>query len=187
MLVNDQERACIAGFDLLCIMEADGLPASNTPAADGTTRFQAPELIDPDCESSRSMASDVYAFGMLCYHVCSLCIYCITDPHQCLDLHGTYPLPRCETRFQCWWRPYKENIRNDHRILSIRIVVLRTVYGKSCRIAGNANRRTDRVYPRSQNSSGADMKHNTAGGGISYHCDSQDREFLMTVHCWLPS
>ena len=75
MLVNDQERACIAGFDLVCVVEADDLPASDAPLADGTTRFQAPELIDPDCESSRSTASDVYAFGMLCYHVCSLPIY----------------------------------------------------------------------------------------------------------------
>lgn len=67
VLINDSGRACIAGFDVFSIMETPGLQGSETPLGGGTIRFQAPELIDPDSECLSSVASDVYAFGMMCY------------------------------------------------------------------------------------------------------------------------
>ncbi|KAG6899260.1 hypothetical protein C0993_011892, partial [Termitomyces sp. T159_Od127] len=73
ILVTDSERACLADFGLSYVTDVSGFkgqPFSSNHAAGGTAGFQAPELVDPDNESSRrTKETDVYAFGMVCYEV----------------------------------------------------------------------------------------------------------------------
>ncbi|KAG6877903.1 hypothetical protein C0992_009096 [Termitomyces sp. T32_za158] len=73
ILVTDSQRACLADFGLSYVTDITGLrgqPFSSNHAEGGTAGFEAPELLDPDDESSRrTKASDVYAFGMVCYEM----------------------------------------------------------------------------------------------------------------------
>ncbi|KAG5717581.1 Light-sensor Protein kinase [Termitomyces sp. T112] len=73
ILVTDSERACLADFGLSYVTDASGLKGhllSSNHAEGGTAGFEAPELVDPDNEfSRRTKASDIYAFGMVCYEM----------------------------------------------------------------------------------------------------------------------
>ncbi|KNZ73294.1 Light-sensor Protein kinase [Termitomyces sp. J132] len=73
ILVTDSERACLADFGLSYVTDASGLKGhllSSNHAEGGTAGFEAPELVDPDIEfSRRTKASDIYAFGMVCYEM----------------------------------------------------------------------------------------------------------------------
>ncbi|KAG6907968.1 hypothetical protein DXG01_006693 [Tephrocybe rancida] len=73
ILVTDSEQACLADFGLSYVTDASGLRGralSSNHAPGGTAGFEAPELVDPDKDESsyrRTEASDVFAFGMVCY------------------------------------------------------------------------------------------------------------------------
>lgn len=72
ILVTESKRACLADFGFSSVMDSQGLKTASLSSAlpgGGTGRFQAPELIDPQFEGSRSQASDIYAFGLVCYEV----------------------------------------------------------------------------------------------------------------------
>ncbi|RDB27522.1 Serine/threonine-protein kinase STY8 [Hypsizygus marmoreus] len=72
ILVTDSKRACLADFGLSVVTDVHGLKTPSLSSANpegGTVRFQAPELIDPEFEHPRSMASDVYAFSLVCYEI----------------------------------------------------------------------------------------------------------------------
>jgi serine/threonine protein kinase len=70
--VSSSGRACLADFGLASIRDSQVLRSS--PSADseamGTTRWQAPELLDP-CADSRgtTLACDVYSFACVCFEV----------------------------------------------------------------------------------------------------------------------
>ncbi|KAG6830224.1 hypothetical protein H0H92_001664 [Tricholoma furcatifolium] len=67
ILVGEDERACLADFGLSYIKGYTN-EALSSVAALGTPRFLAPELLDPDIEDARrTEASDIFAFGMVCY------------------------------------------------------------------------------------------------------------------------
>ncbi|KAG6907970.1 hypothetical protein DXG01_006695 [Tephrocybe rancida] len=74
ILVTDSEQACLADFGLSYVTDASGLKGyalSSQHADGGTPGFDAPELVDPDKDdaSRKTEASDVYAFGMVCYEI----------------------------------------------------------------------------------------------------------------------
>ncbi|KAG6848005.1 hypothetical protein H0H93_004234, partial [Arthromyces matolae] len=73
ILVTAQERACLTDFGLSYVTDHNalvGAALSSNHAAGGTPGFEAPELMDPQNEYCRkTMASDVYAFGMVCYEM----------------------------------------------------------------------------------------------------------------------
>lgn len=67
--MNDPCRACIADFGLASVLTDKTLAYTNaTSAVPGCTyRWFAPELLDTN--TRRSQASDVWAFGSVCYEV----------------------------------------------------------------------------------------------------------------------
>ncbi|KAG5735783.1 Serine/threonine-protein kinase HT1 [Termitomyces sp. T112] len=70
ILVTESERACLANFDLSHVTESSGLGGlalSSRQADGGTMGFEAPELVES--ESKRTSASDVFAFGMVCFEI----------------------------------------------------------------------------------------------------------------------
>ena len=171
MLVNDQGRACIAGFDLASIMEADGLSASDAPLADGTTQFQASELGDPDCDRSRSTASAVY-MHLACYSYATTSVPSLYIPSRrvligVLDLHRIYPLPRCKARFHCVDEdPKRRTPATTFRLGSC--LFGSWPYGQ--RMENHAGLLATQTREPTE--------HILAGGGISHSL----REFMMMVH-----
>jgi len=76
ILVTESKRACLADFGFSSVIDSQGLKTASLSSAaqeGGTVRFQAPELIDPQFEGSRSQASDIYAFALVCYEVTAIC------------------------------------------------------------------------------------------------------------------
>ncbi|KAG6827258.1 hypothetical protein H0H92_012595 [Tricholoma furcatifolium] len=74
ILVTDYEQACLADFGLSYVTDATGLRGqalSSNHADVGTAGFEAPELVESDENVRRTEASDVYAFGMVCYEMFS--------------------------------------------------------------------------------------------------------------------
>jgi serine/threonine protein kinase len=71
ILVTPSCRACVADFGLASIADAVTLRFTHSTASPkgGTTRYQAPELLSTDIPNH--FGSDVYAFGSVCYEVCS--------------------------------------------------------------------------------------------------------------------
>ncbi|KAG6877742.1 hypothetical protein C0993_004456 [Termitomyces sp. T159_Od127] len=68
VLITKFERACLADFGLSSVMESSGLAGLSSRQADGgTPGFEAPELFDS--ESTRTTASDAFAFGMVCFEM----------------------------------------------------------------------------------------------------------------------
>ena len=73
VLVNADERACIADFGLSRLLMAIGGPTLATSRQNkGTVRWMAPELLDPDNSHTTgpTTRSDVYSFGSLMLQVC---------------------------------------------------------------------------------------------------------------------
>ncbi|KAJ6579471.1 kinase-like domain-containing protein, partial [Mycena vulgaris] len=70
VLIDEQSRACLTDFGLSFLSDAS---AGNSPGRVGSLRWMAPELIDPSSfgcsEFSPTQASDVYAFGCVCYEL----------------------------------------------------------------------------------------------------------------------
>ncbi|KAJ7721142.1 kinase-like domain-containing protein, partial [Mycena metata] len=70
ILINDDWSACLADFGLSVFANATSVTHTSTRA--GSLYWMAPELIDPDrfgCRFSRTPASNVYAFGCVCFEV----------------------------------------------------------------------------------------------------------------------
>ena len=73
ILINSERRACLADFGPAAIIEdASSGDGPNGQATGGTTRWMAPEILDPDrfgyTKRSRRMlpskSTDIYALGM---------------------------------------------------------------------------------------------------------------------------
>ncbi|PPQ78259.1 hypothetical protein CVT25_011718 [Psilocybe cyanescens] len=73
ILVTESGRACLADFGLSRIQGAAELSESSSGSSSfqgGTTRWQAPELLDPEVDSPRlTMESDVYAYACVLYEI----------------------------------------------------------------------------------------------------------------------
>ncbi|KAJ7041078.1 kinase-like domain-containing protein, partial [Mycena alexandri] len=69
VLVTPSRRACICDFGLSSIVNEVTLrlAQSSSIAQKGTPRYHAPELLRP--RGKKSFASDVYAFGCVCYEI----------------------------------------------------------------------------------------------------------------------
>ncbi|KAJ7040995.1 kinase-like domain-containing protein [Mycena alexandri] len=68
ILVTPSGRACICDFGLSSIVNEISLRLPSTSAAKGaTTRYCAPELLKET--SKKHFASDIYAFGCVCYEI----------------------------------------------------------------------------------------------------------------------
>ena len=74
ILVNDENRACLADFGLLTIA-ADQSAVTSSRVGGGTYQWMSPELLDPgdfDLKTVRpTKSSDCYALGMVIYEVLS--------------------------------------------------------------------------------------------------------------------
>ncbi|KAJ7231357.1 kinase-like domain-containing protein [Mycena rebaudengoi] len=74
ILITQEWSACLADFGLTSFTEA----TLTTTRRAGTTRWMAPELIDPErfgIQFRRTKASDVYAFACVCLEVIQISIY----------------------------------------------------------------------------------------------------------------
>ncbi|KAG6907967.1 hypothetical protein DXG01_006692 [Tephrocybe rancida] len=75
ILVTDSEQACLADFGFSYVTDASGLKGralSSNHYMGGTTGFESPELVASEKDASsyrRTEASDVFAFGMVCYEI----------------------------------------------------------------------------------------------------------------------
>ncbi|KAG6907965.1 hypothetical protein DXG01_006690 [Tephrocybe rancida] len=75
ILVTDSEQACLADFGFSYVTDAIGLKdraLSSNHTQGGTGGFESPELVDSEKDESsyrRTEASDVFAFGMVCYQI----------------------------------------------------------------------------------------------------------------------
>ena len=67
ILVTDDLRCCICDFGLSIVIESQKLNVTMSKAPQGTTRWMAPELLDPksfpECNSKTKIKEDIYAFG----------------------------------------------------------------------------------------------------------------------------
>ena len=66
MLVTEHGRAVLCDFGLSMVLDQMSCQSVSSRGAAGTVQFMAPEII---LEDSRTLASDVYAFGMTAYEV----------------------------------------------------------------------------------------------------------------------
>lgn len=72
ILVTDLERACLTDFGLSYISNDSGITGHALSSNYDPSRasYEAPELLDLDVECiQKTQASDVYAFGMVCFEV----------------------------------------------------------------------------------------------------------------------
>ncbi|KAJ7145877.1 kinase-like domain-containing protein, partial [Mycena epipterygia] len=72
ILINEDWSACLADFELSVFSDALSM---HTSTRAGSLYWMAPELIVPDrsgCRFTRTLASDVYAFGCTCIELCTL-------------------------------------------------------------------------------------------------------------------
>lgn len=75
MLINRDSRAILADFGLASITSDPLSINASTPGNEGTVRWMAPELLNPNLPENetarRTLASDVYAFAMVAIEVFS--------------------------------------------------------------------------------------------------------------------
>ena len=74
ILITKSSRACLADFGLSTVKDSKSLAVTSAPITrkGGTLRWQAPELLDPDLDDAKcinTMASDAYAYALVCYEV----------------------------------------------------------------------------------------------------------------------
>jgi serine/threonine-protein kinase TNNI3K len=67
VLIDDEEHAQLADFGLAFVTDAT-LGTTSTKRS-GSSRWMAPELLDPQVKFKRTYASDIYAFACLCIEV----------------------------------------------------------------------------------------------------------------------
>ena len=93
-------RACIADFGLSAINDPQiaHWTSQSVGRKGGSTRWQAPELVDPERDEvvPNSKESDVYAWSCVCYEVRQnvLCIQKLPDVDDYLGFHWAPPLPQ---------------------------------------------------------------------------------------------
>jgi serine/threonine protein kinase len=75
----DGGKAVLADFGLAIPFDEYSSVAHTATGSVGSTRWQAPELHDPDQyglkEAQRTQASDIYSFGCLCLEVRAYCSF----------------------------------------------------------------------------------------------------------------
>ncbi|KAJ8077652.1 Rho guanine nucleotide exchange factor [Marasmius tenuissimus] len=71
VLITPELRACIGDFGLSHVADSHALRISTSFAsrAKGTTRWLAPELLDPQLSNISTDQSDMYAYGCVCYEI----------------------------------------------------------------------------------------------------------------------
>lgn len=73
ILATESGRACLADFGLSRFQDGAEFSCSQSGSSSllgGTTRWQAPELLDPEVDSPKlTTESDVYAYGCVLYEV----------------------------------------------------------------------------------------------------------------------
>lgn len=65
-------RACLADFGLASVNNTESVRfdvLETTGHEDATARYEAPELLQGNSRVHRTTASDMYAFGCICYEV----------------------------------------------------------------------------------------------------------------------
>ncbi|KAK1230419.1 Protein kinase of the Mitotic Exit Network [Marasmius sp. AFHP31] len=69
VLITPEFRACIGDFGLSHVADSHAvkLSTSFTSRAKGTTRWLAPELLNPELSNISTEQSDMYAYGCVCY------------------------------------------------------------------------------------------------------------------------
>ena len=77
ILITNDHKACLADFGLASVEDSQALALSSMSSGrtTGTSRWQAPELLDcqladAERQGRNSLASDVYAFACVCYEAC---------------------------------------------------------------------------------------------------------------------
>ena len=65
MLINARGQPCLVDFGISRMMVDQTLWATSSTQAQGTVRWQAPELLDGS-QSRVTTTSDVYSFAMTC-------------------------------------------------------------------------------------------------------------------------
>ena len=102
ILMTQSHRACLADFGLATTKDSMSFAVTSgaISRAGGTLRWQAPELWEPDsndtsCENS--LASDIYAYGCVCYEVVYMIILNLRTVSYCVtDIFGPGAFPQCE-------------------------------------------------------------------------------------------
>ncbi|KAJ8077648.1 hypothetical protein PM082_002081 [Marasmius tenuissimus] len=71
VLITPEFRACIGDFALshVAYSHAVNLSTSSTSRGKGTTRWLAPELLNPELSTVSTEQSDMYAYGCVCYEI----------------------------------------------------------------------------------------------------------------------
>ncbi|KAK1215505.1 Rho guanine nucleotide exchange factor [Marasmius sp. AFHP31] len=71
VLITPELRACIGDFGLSHVADSHAVKLSTSFAscAKGTTRWLAPELLNPELSSVSTEKSDMYAYGCVCYEI----------------------------------------------------------------------------------------------------------------------
>ncbi|THH29182.1 hypothetical protein EUX98_g5006 [Antrodiella citrinella] len=89
ILIDSEENAQLTDFGMSRITETVQETYASMP--DGTVRWQAPEVVDPDLfdlsTKGPTYASDVYSFGCICIEVLCLIIVCVSRAHTPTALH----------------------------------------------------------------------------------------------------
>jgi serine/threonine protein kinase len=92
ILITLTGQACLADFGLCTFVQDSRIQftPSSSQLQGGTLRFQAPELLDLGGSNVRNtLASDIYAFGCVCYEVVYLHVLLIISTDRVTDLLWT--------------------------------------------------------------------------------------------------
>ena len=103
ILVSQSRRAYIADFGLATVIHSttSATVHTSTDKVSGTLRWQAPELLvdmassDPDTnlKQRKTAATDIYAFGLVCYEVSRVLNSSQTPNRICLDVFWRISIP----------------------------------------------------------------------------------------------
>lgn len=110
ILVKPSGRACLADFGLASAEDSQAVVASSSSnhRITGTSRWQAPELLDTEMDGSgrNSLASDIYSFACVCYEVRLGKVSANTYVLIFLPtgLHGEYSISRAPERLSRYHR-----------------------------------------------------------------------------------
>jgi serine/threonine protein kinase len=97
ILIKPNYRACLADFGLALVKDDQKLfkNSSSKRAQDGTVRWQAPELLDPETDFRKVRSTDVYAFSCVCIEVCCSSDKCNwPEPVMLAGLYGKSTISR---------------------------------------------------------------------------------------------